>query len=367
MSGQAEERRRAPVSVLLVGPSLRILGGQAVQASQILRGFNGDRSIRTGFLPVNPRLPGLLGRLQDIKYVRTVLTSIAYILSLIWTIPRFDVIHIFSASYLSFVLAPTPAILIARLFGKKALLNYRSGEAEDHLSRWASARRTIRLADGIAVPSGYLVDVFAKFGFHATAIHNTVDTSRYVWRKRTPLRPVFLSNRNFERLYRVDVMLRAFALIQQALPGASLTVAGDGAEREALLGLARELKLRNVEFVGRVPQERMHELYDAADIYLNTSEIDNMPVSIIEAYASGTPVVTTNPGGIPYILRHESLGLLVACGDHEGLAREALRLIADPALASSIADRARAQCANYEWPAVRGQWLDFYRSLAGGG
>ncbi len=348
------------VSVLLVAPSLRILGGQAVQADHLYRRLSGEPWLKVGFLAVNPRLPG---NLQDIKYVRTVITSLAYILRLLWVVPQYDVIHIFSASYLSFVIAPTPAILIARLFGKKALLNYRSGEAEDHLTRWSSARRTIRLMNGIVVPSGYLVDVFAKFGFHAKAIYNVVDTSRYTWRERVPLRPVFLANRNFERLYRVDVILRAFALIQEARPDASLIVAGDGRERQVLLDLAKELKLRNVEFMGRVPQDRMPQLYNAADIYLNSSEIDNMPVSIIEAYASGTPVVTTNAGGIPYIVQHEQTGLLVPCGDHEALAREALRLLADADLASSIARNAFTQCTNYQWPAVRDQWRDLYRSI----
>src|SRR4029078_10998631 len=119
---------------------------------------------------INPRLPGVLRRLPAIKYVRTVVTSIAYIWSLIWRVHKYDVIHVFSASYFSFVLAPTPAILIGKLFRRKVLLNYHSGEAEDHLHRWRSAIATIRLADCVVVPSDYLVRIFASFRIKASAV-----------------------------------------------------------------------------------------------------------------------------------------------------------------------------------------------------
>ncbi|HEV2801800.1 MAG TPA: glycosyltransferase family 4 protein [Pyrinomonadaceae bacterium] len=356
---------RRAVRVLIVAPSLGILGGQAVQAARLLARFQTEPSLEVAFLPVNPRLPGLLGRLQNIKYVRTVLTSIAYVASLLARVRSFDVIHVFSASYTSFVIAPTPAILIAKLYGKKIVLNYRSGEAEDHLTRWRrTALPTIRLVDEIAVPSGYLVDVFARFGLHARSIYNFVETERFRFRTRRPLRPVFLSNRNLEPLYNVGCILRAFRIIQERFPEATLTVAGDGTERAELERLARALDLRNTEFVGRVEQTRMHELCDRADIYLNSSNIDNMPGSIIEAYAAGLPVVTTDAGGIPYILTDGETGLMVRRGDHEVLAAAALRLLEDEALAERLTRNALAACRRYSWAAVRDEWLKLYFELA---
>jgi glycosyltransferase involved in cell wall biosynthesis len=354
------------VRVLMVAPSLGILGGQAVQAARLLEALRREPALEVSFLPVNPALPGPLALLQRVKYLRTVATSIVYVASLLARVPRQDVLHVFSASYFSFVLAPTPALLAARLFGKRAILNYRSGEAEDHLRRWPTARRTSRLADVIAVPSGYLVEVFARFGLRARVVANVVPLERFRFRERRPLRPVFLANRNFEPLYNVACVLRAFALVQRARPEARLVLAGDGSQRAALDALARELELKNVEFVGRVAPERMHELYDAADIYLNGSDIDNMPGSVIEAYASGTPVVTTDAGGIPFIVEHERTGMLVARGDHEAMARGALRLLEDDALASRIARAAREECRRYNWEAVREAWLSLYRELAEG-
>lgn len=356
----------APVRVLIVAPALDILGGQAVQAARLLEQMRAEPALKVDFLPINPAFPRLVRRWQGVKYVRSIRTSVLYWQQLLRTVGKYDVIHIFSASYLSFLISPTPAILAAKLYGKRIVLNYRSGEAEDHLRRSATARRLLRLADALVVPSGYLVDVFARFELRARAIYNIVATDRFRFRARRPLRPVFLANRNLEPLYNVACVLRAFALVQQHYPDARLTVAGDGSQRAQLEQLARDLELQNTTFIGRVAPARMPELYDAADIYLNSSEIDNMPGSIIEAYAAGLPVVTTDAGGIPYIVTDGETGLLVRRGDHAALAAGALRLLADEALAARITAAARRACAQYSWPAVRGEWLKLYHELARG-
>ena len=353
-----------PLRVLIVAPSLEILGGQAVQASRLLKKLIEEPSIEVSFLPVNPRLPGRLRKLQEIKYVRTIVTSLLYWGLLLARVRRYDVIHVFSASYLSFVLAPTPAILVARLYGKKIVLNYRSGEAADHLRRWRrTAIPTIRLVDEIAVPSGYLVDVFAQFEIVSRAISNFVDLDHFPFRERRSLRPVFLSNRNLEPLYNVACVLRAFAIIQRRLPDARLIVAGDGSQRERLEALSQELDLHNVEFRGRVAPEQMRSLYDEADVYLNSPDIDNMPGSIIEAFASGLPVVTTCAGGIPYIVNDNSTGLVIHCGDHEAMAESVLTLLKDEALWRRITIRAREECDRYQWDVVKNEWLKLYHQM----
>jgi len=353
-----------PLRVLIVAPSMDILGGQAVQAERLIACLQKEPSLEIGFLPINPRGPGALRKLQEIKYVRTLVTSLLYCAALLARVRQYDVVHTFSASYFSFVLAPTPAILIAKLFGRKVLLNYHSGEAADHLARWPrTAIPTIRLADEIAVPSEYLVRVFARHGLRARAIFNIIGTDSFRFRERQQLRPVFLSNRNLESHYGVDRVLRAFALIQESFPEACLTVAGDGKERGALEELARKLKLRHIEFSGQISQDKVFAQYDAADIYLNGSEIDNQPLSLLEAFACGLPVVTTNAGGIPDIVTHEHTGLMVQCGDHEAMARGAIRLLNDDALAASIVGHALEECRKYSWEAVRDQWLELYEEM----
>ena len=273
--------------------------------------------------------------------------------------------YLLSVILLLSFLAPTPAILFAKLYRKKVLLNYHSGEADDHLTRWpVTAIPIIRLADEIAVPSEYLVQVFAQAWSSGAGDLQHYRQETFRFRERRPLKPVFLSNRNLESHYGVDRVLRAFAIIQQSLPEASLTVAGDGSQRRALNGLTSDLNLRQVEFSGQIDQDKVLAQYDAADIYLNGSEIDNQPLSLLEAFACGLPVVTTNAGGIPDIVTHERTGLMVRCGDYKALAREAIRLLNDVPLADHITTQALAECQKYSWPAVRPQWQELYEELA---
>lgn len=351
----------SPVKVLLVAASMDIVGGQAVQAVWLIEHLKKEPLLAVDFLPVNPRLPGVLRKLQSLKYVRTITTSILYWWKLLTTIPSFDVIHIFSASYFSFLLAPSPAIIVARLFEKKIVLNYHSGEAEDHLRRWPrTSLPLLKKADVIVVPSPYLVRVFESFGLAATAIFNIIDFNQLIYRQRGKLRPVFFSNRNFEPHYGVDVVLRAFAIIQQRFQDALLKVAGDGPCREDLQELAAGLKLHNVEFVGTVTRDRMSELYNEADCFLNGSRIDNQPLSILEAFASGLPVVTTNAGGIPDVVTDGVTALMVQVDDHEGLAHGAINLIEHPEIAARLINEARKECRRYTWEAVRTEWLKAY-------
>lgn len=355
-----------PIRVCVVAPSLGILGGQAVQALRLVEHLHGVAGISMELLPVNPRLPGVLGRLQSIKYVRTVLTSAAYVTSLLRRLRHYDVIHVFSASYWSFLLAPLPAMAIGRLFRKQVILNYHSGEAADHLARSRIAVRAIRLAHRVVVPSRYLVEVFARFGVEATAIGNFVDVERIPYRRRTRLTPSVLTNRNLEPMYNVACVIRAFARIQAEVPDATLTVAGFGSQRTPLETLAVELGLRHVSFVGRVPAGEMGALYDRADLFLNGSNIDNMPLSLLDAFAAGVPVVTTDAGGIPYMVESERTGIVVPIEDDGALAAASLRLLRDAALATRIADAARAEClAHYVWPVVQEQWVSQYRGMAG--
>ena len=360
-------RRKAPsqsepVRVVIVGASLDILGGHAVLIHHLLAGFAGSRRVRVSFLAVNPRLPWPLSALQRIKYLRTVATQLAYTLSLLWRLPLADVVHIFSASYFSFILGPLPALAIARLLGRAAILNYHSGEAEDHLRTWPISRALIRrLPTLIVVPSEYLVSVFRQFNLRSVVVANFVLIEKLPFSVRSWNGIRLLSNRNLEPLYNVACTIRAFKVIQLAQPSAVLTIVGDGSERSALEALSREIGVCNVEFLGRIESDQMVGLYERASIFINASRIDNMPMSIIEAFASGLPVVSTRAGGIPFVVASGIDGLLVDCDDFQALAACVLQLHSDPVLAEGLARAARRKCEDlYTWERVRKEWEKLY-------
>jgi glycosyltransferase involved in cell wall biosynthesis len=349
--------RVAHPRIVIVAASLDILGGQGVQAASLVGALACD-GIPVGFLPINPPFPPGVRWIRRWPYLRTLVNQALYLPSLL-RLRHADIVHAFSASYVSFLLTAMPAMLTGRLMGRRVILHYHSGEAADHLARWGVfVHPWLRLADEIVVPSRYLASIFAAYGHTARVIPNIVSLTRFRYRDRSPLRPRLLSTRNLEPYYRVDVILEAFARLKERVPDATLTVAGYGSEEARL----KKMAPRGVRFVGRVEPPEMPALYEFADVFVNASVVDNQPVSILEAFAAGLPVVSTPTGDIAALVRHGQTGLLVPEDDPDTLADAVLELIERPCEALEIARAARREVSRFTWPAVRSQWLDVYSS-----
>jgi glycosyltransferase involved in cell wall biosynthesis len=333
-----------------------------VQANLLLQYWRDDPDVAMRFVPIDTELPRWLRAIEAIPYVRTVVRFPFYLLSLWRGLSKADVAHIFSASYGSFLVATTPAWLLARARGRKVIINYHDGRARDHLRKSRLARTVLRHTGELITPSGYLVDVFKDFGLRSRVVPNVVDLRQFGYRERPVLRPLLLCTRNFEAHYGVDLVIRAFADVKKKFPDAQLRLVGKGPEGQALRALVGELHLADVEFVGPVPWDEIGRVYAEADIFINASWADNLPGSIIEAFACGTPVVTTAAGGIPYMVTHDQTGLMCEPGDWQSLADNTVRLLRDPGLGLRLAAAGFQQASQYEWRNVRGQWLSAYRS-----
>ena len=354
-----------PVRVALVAPS-RSIGGQTVQADLLLKHWRREPSVEVRLVPVDPPLPRWLAFLERVRFVRTLVRTPIYLAELWAAVGWADIIHAFSASYWSFLLAPAPALVCSRLRRKKTVLHYHSAEARDHLARWRSAIPPLRLADKLVVSSRYLADVFAEFGLAVEVIPNVVDFGQFARRPRRTLRPRLLCTRNFEPYYGVNVVIRAYKEVRRHFPSASLCLVGGGRQEASLRQLVSDLGLQDVQFAGSVPCTEIPRFYDQADIFVNGSRLDNLPVSILEAFASGIPVVTTAPEGMEYVVEHERTGLLCPVDDWRALAENILRLLRNPELADLLAQNAYAASACYQWRAVREQWLEVYCSVLAG-
>jgi glycosyltransferase involved in cell wall biosynthesis len=208
--------------------------------------------------------------------------------------------------------------------------------------------------------------VFAGHGYQAQVIQNVIDTTLFSYRERDPLGPHLLSSRNLERHYGVDVILRAFALIKKVYPHATLMIAGSGTQEVALRELAESLGVGGVSFVGRQAPPAMAALYDRAHIFVNASTIDNQPVSVLEAFASGLPIATTPTGDIVNMVSAGDTGLLVPPNDPPALAAAVTELLEHPEWARWMARRARRQVERYTWPRVREAWARTYAPGIGG-
>ena len=221
----------------------------------------------------------------------------------------------------------------------------------------------LRLVDEIVVPSEYLRGVFARHGYRVRVIPNVVDTSCFRYRERTLLRPQLLSTRNLEPYYRVDVTLEAFALVRERFPLATLTIVGDGCERGRLVRRAAALGERGIRFVGRVNPAEMPTHYEAADVFVNSSIVDNQPLSVLEAFAAGLPVVSTATGDIGALVRDGETGLVVPPDDPAATAKALTVILEYPVRALRMARQARFEVEAFTWARLRDQWVAAYAGV----
>jgi L-malate glycosyltransferase len=357
------ERGSRRLRVAIVAPSLQYVGGQSVQADLLLQCWKGDADVQVSFIPVDPPFPAGLRWVKRVPLLRTLVRTPFYLAGLWRGLRDADIAHIFSASYTSFLVAPFPAWLVAAMLGKKTLINYHSGEARNHLNGSWLARTVLKRVGRVVSPSGYLVEVFREFDLAAESVPNVIDISQFKYRERAPLRPHLICTRGFHPYYSIDVVIKAFAQIKKEYADAQLDLVGGGSLEDEMRRLVLELKLTGVNFFGVASRTEIGRCYDRADIFINASRLDNMPVSILEAFASGTPVISTAPEGMRYLVEDGRTGLLSQVGDPSALGANVLRVLRDPELAHRLSANAMQELRRYQWGCVREQWLGVYRKL----
>jgi glycosyltransferase involved in cell wall biosynthesis len=207
------------------------------------------------------------------------------------------------------------------------------------------------------------VDVFREFGLHATVVPNLVDLSQFRYRERNTLRPRLVCTRGFSPYYGIDVVVRVFAELKKTYPDAVLDLVGGGPLEAQVRQQVRDLGLTGVNFVGVASRHEIGKYYDQADIFINASWLDNVPVSVLEAFGAGTPVVTTSPESMPYLVEHERTGLLSPVGDEKVLTANVIRLLHEPGLAAWLARNAHEESQKYTWDVIREQWVNVYREI----
>ena len=352
---------RAGLRIGLVGPLPPPAGGMANQTKQLANLLIAEGCVVEIVRTNADYRPAWVAR---VPVMRAFARLVPYKWALWRTAGRVDLFHIMANSGWSWHLFAAPAILIGRLRGVPVVLNYRGGEAETFLRRQAAwVRPLLKHVDVLAVPSGFLRDVFAKFGLRAQVVPNIVDLSRFGASapRRNPGAPHIIVTRNLEALYDCATAMRAFALLRTEYPQAVMTIAGRGPEREALLTLAAQLGVEAaVDFPGSLDHAAIASLYASADLMLNPSRVDNMPNAVLEALASGVAVVSTNVGGVSYMVEDGRTALLVPPADPQAMAEAALRVLQQPELAARLTAAGRESVEAYTWPQVRVQLAALY-------
>ena len=161
-----------------------------------------------------------------------------------------------------------------------------------------------------------------------------------------------------------------FSRVLDSIPDASMTMVGpdkgDGTF-QATKKTAKDLGLlERISFPGAIPKEDVPKVMARHDVFVNTTNVDNSPVSVVEAMACGLPVVSTNVGGIPYLLEHGKTGLLVSPGDAREMADAVTSLLSEPRLAQDLGDNGRKLAESFDWNVVLPQWQRLLTRVAFG-
>ena len=349
-------------SILIVAPVPPPYGGMALQGQALT-----ERLQRAGLnielLATNPRVAPLISTL---KGVRTVIQGLLFFLRLCRALCSFQVVHVLAASYWYFWLRVVPTVLLAGVFGRRVIINYRGGEAPEFFKRFTPLVLPIlRRADAIVVPSLFLQRVFEAYGFRAVIISNFVDHERFRYRQRDRVKPMMLVTRSLEPLYNVKMALESFAIIQRKYPNATLDVVGGGSEEAALREWVQRRDLIGVRFHGAVPNEQIANFLANTDILLNPTNADNMPLNLLEAFAAGVPVVTTDVGGIPDLLGSAEAAMLVKPNDPMAMAERIDDLLCRPELVVKLTQQARILSEQASWGRVRQLWCNVYEGGSG--
>jgi glycosyltransferase involved in cell wall biosynthesis len=278
---------------------------------------------------------------------------------------RFGHVDIFSGD--AFIWAEAVCWVFRRA-GKPYALTLHGGNLPEFARRWPGrVRRLLQSASLVTTPSCYLQERMKPSFSGCIRVPNALNLSGYRYRERNSLRPHIIWLRAFHGIYNPLLAPRVVAELAGEFPDIRLTMAGadrrDGTYR-ATRALAKKLGVaERIEFSGGVPKEEVPQLLDRSDIFLNTTNVDNTPVSVLEAMASGLCVVSTNVGGIPYMLDDGEDALLSPPDDAASLAQAIRRLLTDAGLAARLSRNARKKAQEYDWSATLPRWEALFESM----
>ncbi|MEW6216645.1 MAG: glycosyltransferase family 4 protein [Candidatus Bipolaricaulota bacterium] len=350
MPGGSSIRGRAALRLLFVGNFFKANGAASQYCHDLAAHFEaaGHRVLRTSVYHFRPL------RLAD----------------MLLTVARrrrdYDIAHVDVFSGPSFVWAATVGRLLAGL-GKPFVLTLHGGNLPNFAQHHPGAvKRLLRQAAVVTAPSGYLAQALAKFREDFAVVPNALDVTPYPFRHRDPATPSLVWLRAYHAIYAPDLAVRTMALLRESVPEAHLCMVGP--EKDGSLDqcrrLAAELGVSDaITFSLGIEKDKVPATLQRHDIFINTTTVDNTPVSVIEAMACGLCVVSTNVGGIPFLLEHERDALLVPPDDAQAMAAAVLRILNEPGLSERLSRNARAKAEGFDWAAVLPRWRRLFQTV----
>ena len=253
------------------------------------------------------------------------------------------------------------ACFALRTAGKPYVLTLHGGNLPNFARRWPRrVRRLLNSAALVTTPSQFLRDAMRRYRAEMKLLPNPLDLQSYQFRLRDRPEPRLMWLRSMHQIYNPTLAPRVVEILAREFPGVRLTMVGpdkgDGSV-EAVRGEAKQREVGDrLRIVGGVAKRQVPEVLQQGDIFLNTTNTDNTPVSVLEAMACGLCVVSTDVGGIPYLLDDGADSLLCPPNDAKKMADAVARLLRDADLARRISTAGRRKAEQFDRPAILSQW-----------
>lgn len=293
-----------------------------------------------------------------------------FYLACIGAIRRAELVHIIGSSGRSLEGKCLPAVVVARMFKKPVLLNFVGGMAVEVAPDWPWFKHTpFTRSNAVVVPTSTFAAGLQDAGIRArfAVIPNLVAVEPFLESARVDRGPVLLAAKGLVEYAGHDHLLEAFRRVVSRHPHAELWIAGEGPERQRLEEMASAMGLEGVTFLGDVSRDRMPALFAKAAVFVHATRYESFGIALVEAMASGVPVVAFAVGGIPDVVPHERAGILVRYGDVAALALAVERLLDDHDLNEKLGRAGRSEAEAYSWRALWPRWRALYGSMLGDG
>ncbi|OSZ82380.1 hypothetical protein CAP35_03670 [Chitinophagaceae bacterium IBVUCB1] len=259
------------------------------------------------------------------------------------------------------------AAIIAKLYRKKLLFTVHGGGVPDKLKSSIGKRylSLLQKADLITVPSQYLQYELNRYNITSLLIENIISLDNYKFQNKQQIKPSVLWMRAFSDIYNPLMAVRVVNELKEKYPEVKMVMGGpDLGMLHATQKLISDLKLEtNIELVGFINIEKKNHYASVCDVYISTNKIDNAPVTFLEMWALGLLVISTDVGGIQYLVDNNQTGVIVPDEDYKQMAAAIGRLIEDRYLAQTIIQRARDKAKTYDEAQVVQKWEQLLGSL----
>lgn len=207
-------------------------------------------------------------------------------------------------------------------------------------------------------PSNYLKSEFENRNYKVEYIPNSLEIELYNFKLRKQITPKLLWVRAFAEIYNPKLAIEVLKILKLTFPEVKLCMVGpdkDGSIKQVKGLVVRYDLEENIEFTGVLPKEEWHKKATEFDVFINTTNVDNTPVSVMEAMALGLPVISTNVGGLPYLINSTVDGVLVEKNNPKLMANAIINLTKENNL--ELALNARKKAESFAWKEVRKKWI----------